>query len=339
MTTTEKPTTHTAFRRASATTVQAIAGPLRRWRTRWGATDAEEAAATLPGDELIPQARWGYTHAITIDAPPEQVWPWLAQLGQGRGGFYSYEGLENLIGCHVRNVYPLVPECQNIVVGDQIRLHPQAPPLTVAMVEPHSRLVLHGALPESGDAQIWAFHLHRADHRRTRLIERGPRHVRAMPVQSARLRSHPDRARQLRHEPQNAPHDPPPRREQNPPRHPIAGSRGVPAASPEQSTPEGHRAGKTVRRQPIPVPMPSPCRSAPPIRPTPRKAHFRNAGRALPYRLRFASYISTRACPPARTKFTRAPPTGRALIVLRTARGSRLSAAVVNAASSSWARR
>ncbi|MGY4784673.1 hypothetical protein ACVH9Z_32870 [Rhodococcus opacus] len=184
MTTTEKTTTHTTLRRASATTVQAIAGavliavhlpltkPLRRWRTRWGATDAE-AAATLPGDELIPQARWGYTHAITIDASPEQVWPWIAQLGQGRGGFYSYEGLENLIGCHVHNVDTLVSEYQNIVVGEQIRLHPQAPPLTVSAVEPNFRLVLHGDLPETGDAQIWAFHLHPVDHRRTRLIERG----------------------------------------------------------------------------------------------------------------------------------------------------------------------
>lgn len=184
MTTTEKPSMHTILRHASATTVQAIAGaaliavhvpltrPLRSWRTGWGATDAE-TTATLPGDELVPQARWGYTHAITIDAPPEKVWPWIAQLGQGRGGFYSYEGLENLIGCHVRNSDALVPAYQNIGVGDQIRLHPKAPSLTVAIVEPNSRLVLHGALPETGDAQIWAFHLHRVDHRRTRLVERG----------------------------------------------------------------------------------------------------------------------------------------------------------------------
>jgi hypothetical protein len=77
---------------------------LRGWRRRWGSTE-EERALRLPGDELVPEPQWGYDHAISIDAPRSAVWPWLLQLGQGRGGFYSYEGLENLIGCQVRNVY------------------------------------------------------------------------------------------------------------------------------------------------------------------------------------------------------------------------------------------
>ncbi|PBC39702.1 hypothetical protein CJ179_37215 [Rhodococcus sp. ACS1] len=145
---------------------------LRRRRTSWGATTAE-AETAMPGDELIPHSRWGYAHAVTIDATPEQVWPWIAQLGQGRGGFDSDQGLENLIGCRVHNTDTILPDYQKLGVGDGVRLHPKAPPLTVAVVEPNSRLVLRGANPDTGDASIWAFHLLRVDDRHTRLIERG----------------------------------------------------------------------------------------------------------------------------------------------------------------------
>ncbi|HKX67715.1 MAG TPA: SRPBCC family protein, partial [Intrasporangium sp.] len=63
----------------------------------WGATHAE-LQEVLPGDELISDARRVATRAITIDAPPDAVWPWVAQLGQGRGGLYSHDWLENLAG-------------------------------------------------------------------------------------------------------------------------------------------------------------------------------------------------------------------------------------------------
>lgn len=146
--------------------------PLRRWRTTWGAT-ATEAAAALPGDELIANPTWGYTHAVTVDAPPDAVWPWIVQMGQGRGGFYSYVGLENLIGCRMRNTDKVLRDCQNLDTGDEVRLHPKAPPLTVASVEPNARLVLHARDPRTGDAFIWAFHLRRDRTGCTRLIERG----------------------------------------------------------------------------------------------------------------------------------------------------------------------
>ena len=82
-------------------------GPvLHRWRTRWGASRFERHCA-LPGDDLVLRPAWSYTHAIGIDAPREAVWPWLAQIGQGRGGFYSYELLENLAGCRIHNVLEL----------------------------------------------------------------------------------------------------------------------------------------------------------------------------------------------------------------------------------------
>nr|WP_213578163.1 hypothetical protein [Rhodococcus sp. USK13] len=170
--------------KSAGTVIQAVSGAaqigfhvittklLRHWRTTWGATDAE-AVTPLPGDELVPNTRWGYTHAVTIAAPPDQVWPWIIQLGQGRGGFYSYEGLETLIGCRIRNTNRVLPDCQHLEVGDGIRLHPKAPPLKVAVVEPPSALVLHGSNPETGDSSIWAFHVLQVDDGHSRLIERG----------------------------------------------------------------------------------------------------------------------------------------------------------------------
>ena len=76
-----------------------VAAPaLRRWYNTWGATE-EEVEQALPGDELVPEPKLGYTRALTVRAPAGQVWPWLAQMGQGRGGLYSYDWLENLVGC------------------------------------------------------------------------------------------------------------------------------------------------------------------------------------------------------------------------------------------------
>jgi hypothetical protein len=77
------------------TCAAAAAVALRRTQLRWGATP-EEVAAPLPGDEILPDADLVATRATDVDAPPERVWPWLAQLGQGRGGFYTYGALENL---------------------------------------------------------------------------------------------------------------------------------------------------------------------------------------------------------------------------------------------------
>ena len=75
---------------------------LRSWRTKRGATDAE-VHRSLPGDDLVPHPKWGWTHAIAIRASAADVWPWLMQMGQGRGGMYSYEWLENLVGGDIHN--------------------------------------------------------------------------------------------------------------------------------------------------------------------------------------------------------------------------------------------
>ena len=75
---------------------------VRPWHRRWGATP-EEVTRPLPGDGLVAEPVTSATHAITIGAPAGAIWPWLVQLGQNRGGFYSYEWLENLAGCQMRN--------------------------------------------------------------------------------------------------------------------------------------------------------------------------------------------------------------------------------------------
>src|SRR3990172_4699909 len=158
---------------------------LRSWYNRWGATGAE-VTQPLPGDELVPSPMLGYTRAITIQAPPERVWPWLAQLGQGRGGLYSYDGLENLAGCDIHSVERILPEYQNPQVGDLIRLGPKGYPcFAVASVEPARVLVLISADPQSGQPVVysgqmgkgyaiatWQFILEPLDENATRLLIR-----------------------------------------------------------------------------------------------------------------------------------------------------------------------
>lgn len=97
---------------------------VRPWYLRWGATDAE-TRRPLPGDEILGREAIGQlTRAITIAAPVEQVWPWLAQLGQDRGGFYSYDLLENLVGCELPTEDRLRPEQQAWRLGDRLWMYP-----------------------------------------------------------------------------------------------------------------------------------------------------------------------------------------------------------------------
>ena len=124
-----------------AVMVAALLTPFSRGRRgRWGA--AAEAARRYPGDELVPEPRWGWTHAIGIDAPAESVWPWVAQIGADRGGFYSYQWLENLIGCQVRNAATIHPQWA-AREGGELRLHPKAPPLRIVTVQPGRALVTY----------------------------------------------------------------------------------------------------------------------------------------------------------------------------------------------------
>jgi hypothetical protein len=146
---------------------------LSRWRRRWGSTE-EERALRLPGDELIRAPEWTYNHAVSIAAPRSAVWPWLIQLGQGRGGFYTYEGLENLVGCQIHNVMEIRPELQQLGVRDKVVTHGRSgfgPP--VALLEPERSLVLGGQPNENGSQATWGFHLLDGPNGTTRLVERG----------------------------------------------------------------------------------------------------------------------------------------------------------------------
>ena len=117
----------------------------RPWHLRWGAS-AHECDASLPGDDLIVRPDLTATRAITVRASAGQVWPWIAQLGQGRGGFYSYDFLENLAGCDIHSADRIVPRWQDIKIGDEIKLAP-AVGLGVAALAPGRSLVLRGGIP------------------------------------------------------------------------------------------------------------------------------------------------------------------------------------------------
>lgn len=93
---------------------------VRPWQLRWGATD-REIARTLPGDDLVRQAGFDATRAITIAAPRELVWPWLVQVGVNRAGWYSYDLLDNLGRPSARRI---IPELQHLDVGDILPMSP-----------------------------------------------------------------------------------------------------------------------------------------------------------------------------------------------------------------------
>jgi len=145
-----------------------------RRQLRWGATD-KESEGSLSGDDLIENADITATRAITIRASADQVWPWIAQLGQGRGGFYSYDFLENLVGCDIHSADRIVPEWQDVEVGDEVRFAPGVG-LAVASLEQGRSLVLRGGVPIGNTPapydSTWAFVLRDEPNETTRLLVR-----------------------------------------------------------------------------------------------------------------------------------------------------------------------
>jgi hypothetical protein len=193
--------------------VTAIAGgvvvgmlAVRRWQLQWGATN-EEAGCSLPGDDIIANPDLVATRAITIGTVAGQVWPWIAQLGQGPGGFYSYDFLENLVGCDIHSADRIVTEWQEVGSGDQIRLAPQVA-LTVALAEPGHSLVLRGGVPMGNTSPpydfTWAFVLKDEQGGAARLLVR-ERYAFLRP--QARILVEPVEVGQLCDEPEDAPRD------------------------------------------------------------------------------------------------------------------------------------
>jgi hypothetical protein len=131
------------------------------WQHRWGASD-EETERPLPGDEVIPKAK-STTRAITINAEPDEVWPWLVQIGYGKAGWYSYDWIDN---DGRPSADRIIPEYQNLQVGDQIVMVPGLGPRVRAM-EPNRWLL-------SGDEETgtWCLALDSAEDGSTRLISR-----------------------------------------------------------------------------------------------------------------------------------------------------------------------
>ncbi len=132
----------------------------------WGAT-RDEAAARLPGDELLEDADDVATRAITIDAPPSTVWPWIAQMGPyPRGGAYTYDWIENLLGLNMHSVDAILPEFQNPQVGDGFGYGRNT--MSYAIVEPG-----HVLATRSADGNwVWTFVLEPQADGKTRLISR-----------------------------------------------------------------------------------------------------------------------------------------------------------------------
>jgi hypothetical protein len=138
---------------------------LRQPILTWGAA-ADEAAARLPGDELLENADGVATRAITIDAPPSAVWPWIAQMGPSpRGGAYTYDWIENLLGLNMHSADRVLPDYQHPQVGDGFGYGTNK--MSFKIVEPE-----HVLASQSADGNwVWTFVLKEEDGR-TRLISR-----------------------------------------------------------------------------------------------------------------------------------------------------------------------
>jgi hypothetical protein len=139
----------------------------RPYQQRWGASD-EELQRSMPGDELNLDPKFLATRAITIDGTPEEIWPWLVQMGYGRAGFYGYDVLENIGSPYgIRSADRILPEFQHFTVGDEVPLS-AAGGLTFSAIEPNQYLVWSGGKDWGGFT--WA--LYPIDENHTRLVSR-----------------------------------------------------------------------------------------------------------------------------------------------------------------------
>jgi hypothetical protein len=163
---------------------------IRPWQLRRGATDAE-VRRSLPGDDLVPDPKCGYTQAITIKASVSEVWPWLVQIGYKRAGWYSHDWLHRLMGIAGSvddervSAKRIIPELQDLTVGDVVEIAPGMG-YVVAGMEPEQALILQSRvdtgtweslassdpLPEKYLCSSWVWVLEEIDERTTRLIVR-----------------------------------------------------------------------------------------------------------------------------------------------------------------------
>ena len=147
---------------------------VRDWHLHWGATP-EEAHGAAAGDDLMPDPDIVSTRVVEIDTPPSAIWPWLVQMGPGRGGAYTYDWIERRLGIDIRNTDRIMPEFQGLKVGDEIPMPGYA--MRVERLDPERALVVRS----SNHAWVWSFELRPAGGR-TRLISRNRFDTSALPV-------------------------------------------------------------------------------------------------------------------------------------------------------------
>lgn len=150
---------------------------LRRTREHWGLS-ARDVRRVYPGDDLVPAPRWLWTHAVEINAPASAVWPWVAQVGADRGGFYSYQALENLAGCEIQNAETIHADWE-LVEGDALMLRRGTLPLRVVSVDRGRHVLAHGAPDDAARANgapwatvSWLFSIEPLGACRCRFISR-----------------------------------------------------------------------------------------------------------------------------------------------------------------------
>lgn len=166
---------------------------IRPWHLRWGAT-GEEVSQVMPGDlEHI-----GWTRAITIDAKPEQVWPWLVQWGQGRGGWYSYDWLENILGFDIHTADHILPDYQNLAIGDSICMSSSFCPGHVTVLEPNRWLSWQAEDEHRAPVWTFTFGLVAIDDTHTRLIVRESFNTTFMPPVAVFVLEIPDVVMELK---------------------------------------------------------------------------------------------------------------------------------------------
>ena len=122
----------------------------------------------MPGDELLPDADVVSTRAVTVDAPTSAIWPWLVQMGSGRGGAYTYDWIENLFGLGMHSAETILPDFQDLKAGDAFPLGPGRPRMFAEVVEPEHALAFRF---EDGN-WVWIFGLYGNDDGSTRLVSR-----------------------------------------------------------------------------------------------------------------------------------------------------------------------
>ena len=150
---------------AAVSAAGAYLGVIRPWQLRWGSTD-DEIHRGMPGDDLVDRPTFNATRAVTVEAAPEHIWPWLLQIGINRAGWYSYDWLDNL---GRRSATEIIPELQDLHVGDLIPVSPDGKHgFTVWNFKPLEWMVWTN---ESGHAS-WLWLLDPIDQKTTRLITR-----------------------------------------------------------------------------------------------------------------------------------------------------------------------